>query len=104
MWRHLPVGPASAALLLSVLATSAAPAREPGDRASFEDALHRGRLADPERALGDTLNAEPGDDHARFALGVVQFLRAVEGRLQALHRHGCRTDPGGLVSFSSLPI
>jgi hypothetical protein len=104
MSRLLTLKTGFAALVLSVFATAAATASEQGDRPSFEDFLHQGRLADADRALGATLQVKPEDDDARFALGVVQFLRAVEGRMQAFYRHGCRTDPRGMISFSNLPI
>ena len=91
-------------LLASLLATPLAAAQDPRHPAPFEAALHRGELAEAERTLGETLGARPGDDEARFALGVVQFLGAVEGRMQALYRHGCRTGADTPVSFSNLPI
>jgi hypothetical protein len=73
------------------------------DRVSFEPLLQQGRLADAERAIADALRAEPEDDQARFTLGVVQFLRAVEGRIQAFYRHGYRSEPG-MIGISNLPI
>ena len=92
-----------AASLLSMLAPTVADAQGRAGRASFEASLEQGRLADAEGSLGDALKSKPDDDEARFALGVVQFLRAVEGRMQAFYRHGYRSEPG-TMGFSNLPI
>jgi hypothetical protein len=50
--------------------------------------LNAGTLSAGEAALQAHLKQRPDDDQARFGLGVVQFLRAVEGVPQALYRHG----------------
>jgi hypothetical protein len=104
MKRHLPIGPLIAAMFVAMLGSTTARAQDRREQTSFEDYLHQGKLAEAERRLGETLNAKPDDDNARFALGVVQFLHAVEGRMQEFYRHGCRTDPNGMISFSNLPI
>ena len=92
------------AFLLTTIVATEAHALEQVDRASFEAFLEQSKLADAERALGGALQAKPDDDEARFALGVVQFLRSVGARMQAFYRHGCRVDPTQTVSFSNLPI
>ncbi len=92
-----------AATLMASIVTSAASAGDQVVPTSFELSLRQGKLADAERALGDDLKSRPEDDEARFALGVVQFLRAVEGRMQAFYRHGYRSEPG-MISFTNLPI
>ena len=64
-----------------------------------------GKLAEGQAALSKALDATPGDDQARFGLGVIQFFRAVEARMQGLHRHGYRTDGAGtFLGISNLPI
>jgi hypothetical protein len=103
MIRFAPRRILLAATLLPLIASTFANAEAQVGRTSFEPLLQQGKLADAERALGDDLKAKPGDDNARFALGVVQFLRAVEGRMQAFHRHGYRSEPG-MISFTNLPI
>lgn len=67
----------------------------------FETHLYEGRLADAERVV-----AEPANDDARFALGVVRFIRAVEARAQAFHRHGYRANSmlGQVFPATNLPI
>jgi len=104
MSRHHATRPLSSAILLTLLAAGVAPGQERGVRPSFEEALHQGRLADAERLMVAAQEERPEDDDVRFALGVTRFLRAVEGRIQALYRHGFLASPGGLVSFSNLPI
>ncbi len=94
-------------LLTSCLAACLLPetafALDRAGRDTFEASLNQGKLADAERALGDALRSKPDDDEARFALGVVQFLRAVEGRMQAFYRHGYRAE-SGMLGFTNLPI
>jgi hypothetical protein len=71
--------------------------------------LYAGKTADAASLARGRLAQAPGDDQARFALGAVQFLRAVENLGRGLHRFGLRTDYGGevgLVAFglAGLPI
>jgi hypothetical protein len=53
-----------------------------------EKFLTEGRLADGERSLQDHLKTHPNDGEARFGLGTLQFLRAVEHLGQSLYKHG----------------
>jgi hypothetical protein len=103
MSRFSPQWTLVVAIVLPMIAATVANAEEQVGRTSFEPFLQQGILADAERVLGDDLEAKPEDDVARFALGVVQFLRAVEGRMQAFYRHGYRSQPG-MIPFTNLPI
>ncbi|MBK9142579.1 MAG: hypothetical protein IPM23_08800 [Candidatus Melainabacteria bacterium] len=47
-----------------------------------------GSLQDGEKILIDKLNGHPSDDQARFGLGMIRFLRAIEGLAQDLHCYG----------------
>jgi hypothetical protein len=96
--------------LLALLATAAvglirAPAArgEPISPAPglAEKYLMSGQLAEGEVALQALLKEHPTDDHARFGLGTIQFLRGVERLAQALHRHGLRSESRFL---GNLPI
>ena len=70
-----------------------------------EQYLVQGRLAAGEEALVAALKAYPKDAQARFGLGTIQFLRAVERMVQSFHRFGLRPDPsGGNIPFVRLPV
>lgn len=56
------------------------------------DYLYQGTIAKGENALATKLQANPKDDQTRFALGVIQFGRALEHLLQDLNRHGFLTE------------
>jgi hypothetical protein len=64
-----------------------------------------GRLKEGDVALSAHLKEHPSDDQARFGLGVLQFLRAVEGLGQSLTRYGVRTHNGSgfVLPFLRLP-
>ncbi len=71
-----------------------------------EKYLLSGQLAEGQRALEAELQKNGSDDQARFGLGVVQFLRAIEHLGQSLHRYGLRSDRGQQlgVPFLRLPV
>jgi hypothetical protein len=62
------------------------------DAPLVEQFLLEGRLADGEKALVERLKAAPGDDQARFGLGVLQFLQTFEHLGGSLHKYGLRTE------------
>jgi hypothetical protein len=64
--------------------------------------LYAGRTAEAAAAARGRLADAPDDDQARFALGVVQFLQAVEHLGQALHKYGLRDTYMGHYSFTGL--
>jgi len=64
-----------------------------------EQYLINGKLADGEASLVRRLVMNPRDDQARFGLGMLQFLRAVEKLCQDLSRYGVR-DFGETRGFS----
>lgn len=78
----------------------AVPARP--DAPPVERFLHAGELAKGEQALELALAADPADDQARFSLGVVRFVRAVERLAQSLHEYGMK--PADDVPFLRLPV
>ena len=53
-----------------------------------EKFLADGKLADGQRQLDSHLKVHPDDDQARFGLGALQFLRAVEHLGQSLYKFG----------------
>jgi hypothetical protein len=93
--------------MLALVFLSAAIGQGPADEARpvAEKYLIEGRLAEGEKALGDLLARDPRDDQARFGLGTVQFVRAVERMVQTFHKFGLRPDvAGGAIPFARLPI
>lgn len=70
-----------------------------------EKYLLDGRLKEGDVALSNHLKEHASDDQARFGLGVLQFLRAVEGLGQSLTRYGVRThnNSGFVLPFLRLP-
>jgi hypothetical protein len=55
--------------------------------------------------LTQVLATKPADAQARFSLGVIQFVSAVERMVQTFHRFGMRAHAGGdLLPFARLPI
>lgn len=69
-----------------------------------EKYLLAGKLADGEKALNEVLAGNPKNAEARYGLGAIQFIRAVERLVQSFQRHGMRDLGGGGVPFLRLPI
>ena len=82
-------------------ATSVRAADPPPSQA--EQFLHDGRFAYGETALLLALDANPSDDEARFGLGVIQFVRAVENLGRALHEYGTVSEKA-TQPFLRLPV
>jgi HEAT repeat protein len=68
-----------------------------------EKYLHSGELAKGEQALEAALAAAPKDDQIRFGLGVLQFIRGVEGLGQSLHKYGTKSENTN-IPFLRLPV
>ena len=66
--------------------------------------LHDGRFADGETALLLALDANPSNDEARFGLGVIQFVRAVENLGKALHEYGMVSQDHHPLLFLGFPV
>jgi len=65
-----------------------------------EPFLVQGDLTGGEQAISEHLRGHPHDAQARFGLGVVRTLQAIEGLGRSLHRHGARNQQ--LMIFSVL--
>ncbi|MEO2089392.1 MAG: hypothetical protein ABGY75_07835 [Gemmataceae bacterium] len=85
---------------LAVLAVAAARAADPP---LVEKYLHSGELAKGEQVLERALDADPKDDQARFGLGVLRFVRAVERLCQSLYEYGVKSDSTS-TPFLRLPV
>lgn len=64
--------------------------------------FYQGKLGDGEKALTVHLAKTPGDEDSRFALGVLQFTRAVEGLGKSLYRKGLRRRESGIANLPFL--
>jgi hypothetical protein len=85
------------ALVFPLVLASLSIAQQPPN---IEQLLTSGKLVDAEKTLTTHLTQQPADDQARFELGVVQFLKAIETLSQSLYRHGARTEFGA----AALPL
>ena len=69
--------------------------------------LIEGRLAEGEKVLLAHLKGHPEDDQARFGLGTLQFMQAIEQLGQSLHRYGAlgpKSRLARMVPFVRLPV
>jgi hypothetical protein len=89
---------ALAACAAALPAVAADPPTSPAEKH-----LHSGKLADGETALLLALDATPADDEARFGLGVIRFVRAVETLGRSLHEYGAVSE-NATQSFLRLPV
>jgi hypothetical protein len=87
-------------VVLAVLAVATARAT---DLPLVEKYLHSGELAKGEQVLERALDANPKDDQARFGLGVLRFVRAIERLGQSLYEHGVKSDSTS-TPFLRLPV
>jgi hypothetical protein len=91
-------------LALFTAALTAIPARaaEPPPPLA-EKYLHDGKFGDGETASLLALDANPNDDEARFGLGAIQFVRAVENLGRSLYEYGAVSDKS-TQPFLRLPV
>jgi hypothetical protein len=94
------------AVLTLILFTSVTIAQAPAaeDRHVTEKYLISGDLEGGQKALGAILAAHPDDGQARFGLGTIQFVRAVEHLVQGFFQHGLQPDISGMIPFARLPV
>jgi hypothetical protein len=74
------------------------------DAGAFQPLLSKGRLKDAQAAAEAALKANAKDDNARFALGIVQTLRAGEGLIQSLYRFGLKPRWATQLPIVRLPV
>jgi hypothetical protein len=91
------------ALLVVALVPMWTAAGELPPPSSAEKYLHKGKFADGERALQLVLDANPKNDEARFGLGVIQFMRAVENLGKAMYEYGAVSEKA-TQPFLRLPV
>lgn len=74
------------------------------DPAPVESLLRDGRLAEAAATMKSAVDKNPQDQQARFSLGVVQFLQAIERLGQDQHRFGLLAGRARSLPFMRLPI
>lgn len=91
-----------AALLTLAMRPEAAVA---GESASLTRQIaESGSFRDGEATLAERLKADPADDEARFGLGMVRFIAAVEAFGQHHYRFGLKTPEHPLFPFLRMPV
>ena len=89
---------------MAVWACFASPAHAQDAAALAERHLYGGTLAQGEAELSSIVLQQPRDAAGKFALGSVQFVRAVETLAQSLHRHGLQAPRSVFVPILRLPV
>ena len=87
-------------LALAMLATAARADHSP----RLKRLLAEGKLAQAHRVFSRLVDAEPGDQQARTALGVVRFLQGIESLAQANYRHGILHQHARNIPLARLPV
>lgn len=96
---------AAIGIIVLVLAQAAARPLGAADLSGdLQALLSAGRLPDAAALAERRLAQAPGDDQARFALGAVQFLIAVEHLGQGLYRYGLVADHQDPTGLAGLPL
>ena len=88
---------------LCLLASSFGHAADATSAPLVENYLREGRLADGAQSLAAHLNEYPGDAQARYGLGVLRLLQAVENLAQNSYRYGLQPTSAQLP-FVRLPV
>ena len=70
----------------------------------LEEYLQQGRLGEGTQGLAYQVSQQPDDEQLRLSLGVVQFLRALEGLAQGLYRYGLLSSRAEGIPFLRLPV
>ena len=90
-------------VLVSSVAIAQAAAADDGQ--VTEKYLISGDLQGGQKALNAILGTHPDDGRARFGLGTIQFVRAVEHLVQGFYKYGLHPDvSGGMIPFARLPV
>jgi hypothetical protein len=91
-------------VLVVVLLTSTASTKA-AEAPAVEKYLHTGQFTEGEKALRAHLASDPADDQARFGLGVLQFVDAVQHLGNSFYRYGLRSDWASReIPFLRLPV
>ena len=102
MGSRVKVWAAALAVLLGVSVLSAS--ADEAARSATVKALESGKLADGATALTAMIGADTGNDEARYGLGMVQFIQAIEHLSQGLYRYGLQPPRSFLMPIVRLPV
>jgi hypothetical protein len=91
-----------ATVLLSLVGTAAH--ADPAAVKQTQDALRTGRLADGATALGAMIANDGANDEARFGLGMVRFVQAIEHLSQGFYRYGLQPPRSVMMPIVRLPV
>lgn len=98
-------GRRKAATVMCLLAIGVLSGQALGDElAPIQPLLSAGQLQAASQQLEATLVAAPDDQQARFSLGVVQFLQAIEGLGRDHYRYGLLGNRRRQITFMRLPV
>ena len=95
---------AACCLLADGISLNVAMAQDAEAAAPVEAFLLEGKLAAGAMAMQKRIAADPDDHNARFSLGVVQFLQAIEGLGQDHYRYGLLAGRARSITFMRLPL
>jgi hypothetical protein len=90
--------------LLALTCLAAVDARAGDDAISTRQTLESGQIAVGEQAMAARLSADPGNNEARFGLGLIRFARAVEIYGQSQYRYGLRAPRSMSVPLLRFPV
>ncbi|MGA2793926.1 MAG: hypothetical protein ABSE69_10385 [Roseiarcus sp.] len=90
--------------LVALICFAAAGARAGDDALSTRQTLESGQIAAGEQAMAARLAADPGNNEARFGLGLIRFARAVERYGQSQYRYGLRAPHTMNVPLLRFPV
>jgi hypothetical protein len=101
--RHASVASGVPAAALAPATALPAGANEAA-RALAVSHLEAGTLDEGEAALAGMLEEDPANEEARFGLGVIRFLRAIERLSQGLYRYGLKSPESFMAPVVRLPV
>lgn len=84
-----------------------APAVAQADSAAVDrtlEALRSGQLASGAAALTEIISADAANDEARFGLGMVRFVQAIEHLSQGFYRYGLQPPRSVMMPIVRLPV
>src|SRR5579863_1154940 len=93
-----------AVALIALAFMASAPARAGDDAVRTRLILEEGQIAAGETAMAARLAADPGNNEARFGLGVIRFARAIERFGQSQYRYGLRPPRTMSVPLLRFPV